>query len=62
MFPFPVMGIGSDNGSKFINAHLLAYGEQEELTFTRSRAGNKNDGCQAEHSCGNEDPHAGILT
>jgi len=47
-FPFPVLGIDSDNGSEFINAHLLAYCEQEELTFTRSRAGNKNDGCHVE--------------
>ena len=47
-FPFPVLGIDSDNGSEFINAHLLAYCEQEELTFTRSRAGNKNDGAYVE--------------
>ena len=24
-FPFPILGIDSDNGSEFINAHLLAY-------------------------------------
>lgn len=47
-FPFPVLGIDSDNGSEFINAHLLAYCEQEELTFTRSRSGNKNDGAYVE--------------
>jgi hypothetical protein len=47
-FPFPVLGIDSDNGSEFINNHLLAYCEKEEITFTRSRSGNKNDGCHVE--------------
>jgi hypothetical protein len=47
-FPFPIRGIDSDDGSEFINAHLLRYCEQEEITFTRSRAGNKNDGCHLE--------------
>ena len=47
-FPFPIRGLDSDNGSEFINAHLLAYCEQEELTFTRSRSGNKNDGAYVE--------------
>ncbi len=44
-FPFPIRGIDSDNGSEFINAHLLHYCNDNEITFTRSRAGNKNDGC-----------------
>src|SRR5665811_383396 len=43
-----IRGLDSDNGSEFINAHLLAYCEQEELTFTRSRSGNKNDGAYVE--------------
>lgn len=47
-FPFPVVGIDSDNGSEFINHHLLAYCEEHRITFTRSRAGNKNDGCYVE--------------
>jgi hypothetical protein len=47
-FPFPTRGIDSDDGSEFINGHLLRYCEQEEITFTRSRAGNKNDGCHVE--------------
>jgi len=47
-FPFPIRGLDSDNGSEFINAHLLAYCELEELTFTRSRSGNKNDGAYVE--------------
>lgn len=47
-FPFPVLGIDSDNGSEFINAHLLAFCQQQEITFTRSRPGNSNDGCHVE--------------
>lgn len=48
MFPFPIRGIDSDNGSEFINHHLLTYCEQREITFTRGRAGKKNDGCYVE--------------
>jgi transposase InsO family protein len=39
--PFPILGV--DNGSEFINHHLLAWCEQRKITFTRSRPGNK--GC-----------------
>jgi Integrase core domain len=46
--PFPLLGVDSDNGSEFINAHLLAWCEQHKITFTRSRPGNKNDGCHVE--------------
>ena len=41
--PFPLRGIDSDNGSEFINAHLLRYCQNEQLTFTRSRPYKKND-------------------
>lgn len=47
-FPFPVLGIDSDNGSEFINWELFRWCEQEKLTFTRSRSGNKNDGAHVE--------------
>jgi len=47
-FPFPIRGIDSDNGSEFINSHLLRYCETNEITFTRSRPGNKNDGAHVE--------------
>ena len=47
-FPFPILGIDSDNGTEFINAHLLAFCTDQEITFTRSRPGNKNDGCHVE--------------
>jgi hypothetical protein len=46
--PFPLLGIDSDNGSEFINANLLRWCEEEKLTFTRSRANRKNDGCHVE--------------
>jgi IS30 family transposase len=40
IMPFPLLGIDCDNGSEFINHHLLTWCRQRELTFTRSRAGN----------------------
>ncbi|MDP2180991.1 MAG: transposase family protein [Actinomycetota bacterium] len=46
--PFPVLGIDSDNGSEFINHELHRYCEQKRITFTRSRAYKKNDGCYVE--------------
>jgi hypothetical protein len=47
-FPFPIKGIDSDNGSEFINAHLLNYCEKEHITFTRARPYRKNDNCFVE--------------
>jgi len=47
-FPFPILGIDSDNGSEFINFHLFNYCKENHITFTRSRAGNKNDGAHVE--------------
>ena len=47
-FPFPLRGLDSDNGSEFINHHLLAWCETHPITFTRSRAYHKNDGCYVE--------------
>ena len=47
-FPFPIRGIDSDNGSEFINEHLLKYCKAHRITFTRGRAGNSNDGCYVE--------------
>jgi hypothetical protein len=35
--PFPLRGIDSDNGSEFINHHLLRYCTEQQITFTRSR-------------------------
>ncbi|MHB9127825.1 MAG: DDE-type integrase/transposase/recombinase [Candidatus Humimicrobiaceae bacterium] len=47
-FPFKIAGIDSDNGSEFINAHMLKYCIQNKITFTRSRAYRKNDNCFVE--------------
>ena len=47
-FPFPILGIDSDNGSEFINSHLFKYCVANKITFTRSRSGNKNDGAHVE--------------
>ena len=47
-FPFPILGIDSDNGSEFINHHLYNYCVANKITFTRSRSGNKNDGAHVE--------------
>jgi len=47
-FPFPIAGIDSDNGSEFINAHMLAWCIKNKITFTRSRANRKNDSCYVE--------------
>ncbi len=47
--PFPILGIDSDNGSEFINNHLLRFCEEKKITFTRTRPYRKNDNCYVEH-------------
>jgi hypothetical protein len=46
--PFPVRGLDSDNGSEFINKHLVRYCKEEDISFTRSRPYRKNDTCYVE--------------
>jgi hypothetical protein len=46
--PFPLLGIDSDNGSEFINHQLYRYCTEEKITFTRGRAGRKNDNAHVE--------------
>ena len=46
--PFPMLGLDSDNGSEFINHHLYAYCQRNEITFTRSRPYRKNDNAHVE--------------
>jgi hypothetical protein len=46
--PFPLQGIDSDSGSEFINDQLYRYCLREKITFTRGRAGKKNDGAYVE--------------
>lgn len=48
VFPFPIIGIDSDNGSEFINQHLFRYCQEHEITFTRSRSQHSNDGAHVE--------------
>lgn len=48
IMPFAILGVDSDNGSEFINHHLLHWCEQRKITFTRSRPGNSNDGAHVE--------------
>ena len=46
--PFPILGVDSDNGSEFINVYLFLWCRNRQITFTRARPGNKNDGCHVE--------------
>lgn len=46
--PFPYLGIDSDNGAEFINAHLFHYCKEQGICFTRSRTYQKNDNCYVE--------------
>jgi hypothetical protein len=52
LFPFPLLGLDTDNGSEFLNAILLSYCQQEQLTFTRSRPGCSNDNAHVEQKNG----------
>jgi len=46
--PFDYLGIDSDNGSEFINAHLYKYCNENNILFTRGRPNKKNDNCFVE--------------
>jgi len=48
--PFTLLGFDCDNGSEFLNHHLLRYfsGRPQEVGFTRSRPYRKNDKAQVE--------------
>lgn len=50
--PFPLRGVDSDNGSEFINDHLLAWCQQRpvgrQVPFTRSRPYKKDDNAHVE--------------
>jgi len=46
--PFPMRGIDSDNGSEFINHHLVKYCEDKGIAFTRSRPYKKDDNAHVE--------------
>lgn len=46
--PFRLRGIDSDNGSEFINAHLLRYCRTNDIQFTRGRPYKKDDNAHIE--------------
>lgn len=50
--PFSLLGLDSDNGSEFINDQLLRYCHTEQITFTRTREGHKNDNAHIEQKNG----------
>jgi hypothetical protein len=52
LFPFPILGIDTDNGREFINEVLIAYCEQAHIAFTRGRPSLKNDQCFVEQKNG----------
>jgi hypothetical protein len=46
--PFPLLGIDSDNGSEFLNAHLVRYCKGLAVQFTRGRPYKKDDNAHIE--------------
>ncbi len=46
--PFRLRGIDSDNGSEFINAHLVGYCQRHGIQFTRGRPYHKDDNAHIE--------------
>ena len=48
--PFPILGFDCDNGSEFLNHHLVAYfhARPRKVAFTRSRPYRKNDNARVE--------------
>jgi Integrase core domain len=52
LLPFPLLGIDTDNGAEFITVELLAFCEQEHITFTRGRPRRSNDQCYGEQKNG----------
>jgi hypothetical protein len=43
LFPFPILGIDTDNDGEFINEIMVDYCEQEQITFTRGRPYEKKE-------------------
>src|SRR5229473_7503757 len=52
LFPFPILGIDTDNGGEFINEVLIAHCAQAQISFTRGRPYLKNDQCFVEQKNG----------
>ncbi len=47
-FPFPLLGLDSDNGSEFINDHLWRWSQDRKIQFTRGRPYKKDDNAHIE--------------
>ena len=50
--PFPLLGIHTDNGSEFLNNHLVNYCAAQHIAFTRGRPNYKNDNPHVEQKNG----------
>jgi hypothetical protein len=46
--PFPLLGFDCDNGSEFLNHHLVRHFTERKVVFTRSRAYHKDDNAHIE--------------
>jgi hypothetical protein len=46
--PFALVGVDSDNGSEFVNHHLLRYCQEREIQLTRGRPYKKDDNAHIE--------------
>jgi len=46
--PYPLRALHSDNGSEFLNAHLLDWCRRENIGYTRGRPHRKNDNAHVE--------------
>lgn len=51
-FPFPMLGLDTDNGKEFINKTMITYCEREQISFTRSRPKCSNDNGHVEQKNG----------
>lgn len=47
-FPYSIRGFDTDNGSEFINQHVIKWVNKRDLYFTRSRPYKKNDNAHVE--------------
>ena len=50
--PFELLGLHTDNGSEFLNAHLVRYCANHHVAFTRGRPNYKNDNPHVEQKNG----------
>jgi transposase InsO family protein len=46
--PFPLRALHSDNGSEFLNAHVLGWCREADIAYTRGRPYRKNDNAHVE--------------